>query len=106
CVQLIDERCASLSVRAADGVALNRVTPVRVPLGEAVAGRIAADGQPRIVYDLSTTNISRIEGLPPELLAFLQGSMLGTPLQVEGRIIGVLSVVSARPRRFTEEDLR
>jgi signal transduction histidine kinase len=32
--------------------------------------------------------------------------MLGTPLQVEGRVIGVVSVASARPRRFTEEDLR
>jgi PAS domain S-box-containing protein len=106
CVQLIDEKHDSLNIRAADGVPLNLVTPVRVPIGQAVAGRIAADGQPRIVYDLSGTDISRIEGLPPELHALLRGSMLGTPLQVEGRLIGVVSVASARPRRFVEEDLR
>jgi PAS domain S-box-containing protein len=105
-IQLIDEKYDSLSIRAADGVALNLVIGVRVPIGEAVAGRIAADGRPRIVYDLSTTDVSRIEGLPPELRGLLRGSMLGTPLQVEGRVIGVVSVASERPRRFTEEDLR
>jgi len=104
--QLIDEKHDSLNIRAADGVALDLVTGVRVPIGQGVAGRIAADGRPRIVYDLSTTDVSRIEGLPPELHALLRGSMLGTPLQVEGRVIGVVSVASARPRRFTEEDLR
>jgi PAS domain S-box-containing protein len=106
CVQLIDERHDTLNIRAADGVPLAVVAPVRVPIGQAVAGRIAADGQPRIVSDLSTTDVSKIEGLPPELRALLQGSMLGTSLQVEGRLIGVLSVASAQPRRFVEEDLR
>ena len=106
CVQLVNEAHDSLDIRAADGVALDLVAPVRVPIGQAVAGRIAADGRPRIAHDLSTTDVSRIEGLPHELRALLQGSMLGTPLQVEGRVIGVVSVASARSRRFTEEDLR
>jgi PAS domain S-box-containing protein len=106
CVQLIDEEQDNLTIRASDGVAMDLVAPVRVPIGQAVAGRIAADGRPRVVYDLSATDVSRIEGLPPELLALLRGSMLGTPLQVEGRVIGVLSVASAEPGRFTEEDLR
>jgi PAS domain S-box-containing protein len=106
CVQLVNEAHDSLDMRAADGVALDLVAPVRVPIGQAVAGRIAADGRPRIVHDLSTTDVSRIEGLPHELRALLQGSMLGTPLQVEGRVIGVVSVAGARARRFTEEDLR
>jgi signal transduction histidine kinase len=106
CVELIDEEHDYLTVRAVDGVALELVAPVRIPLGQAVAGRIAADGRPLIVHDLSTMDFSRIEGLPPELSALLRGSMLGTPLQVEGRVIGVVSVTSARPRRFTDEDLQ
>jgi PAS domain S-box-containing protein len=105
-IQLIDEQHDTLNIRAVDGVALDLVTRLRVPIGQAVAGRIAADGQPRIAHDLSTTDVSKIEGLTPELRALLGGSMLGTPLQVEGRVIGVVSVASARPRRFTGEDLR
>jgi PAS domain S-box-containing protein len=105
-IQLIDEKHESLKIRAADGVPLNLLGAVRVPLGQAVAGRIAADGRPRISDDLSSTDVSKVEGLTPELRGLLQGSMLGTPLQVEGRVIGVVSVASKRPRRFTEEDLR
>jgi signal transduction histidine kinase len=103
-LQLIDQN--ELFIRAIDGAGLEAVKGVRVPLGQAVGGRVAADGQPRIVFDLSNTNVSKIEGLTPELRALLAGSMLATPLQVEGRVIGVLSVASAQPRRFTEEDLR
>jgi PAS domain S-box-containing protein len=102
-IQLIDEKQDNLFTRAADGVALDLVKAVRVPIGQAVGGRIAADGKPRIVYDLSTADV---EGLTPGLRTLLWGSMLGTPLQVEGRIIGVLSVATAQPRRFTEDDLR
>jgi PAS domain S-box-containing protein len=102
-IQLIDKE--ELFIRAIDGIALEAVKDVRVPLGQAVAGRVAADGRPRIVFDLSGTDVSNIDGLTPELRALLSGSMLGTPLQVEGRVIGVLAVATAKPRRFTEEDL-
>jgi len=105
-IELIDEKHDRLFTRAADGVALDLVKTVRVPIGQAVSGRIAADGKPQIIYDLSTADISKVEGLTPEFRTLLRGSMLGTPLQVEGRVIGVLSVVTAQPRRFTEEDLR
>jgi signal transduction histidine kinase len=103
-LQLIDR--GELFIRAIDGVDLEAVKGVRVPLGQAVGGRVAADGQPRIVFNLSNTDVSKIEGLTPELRALLAGSMLATPLQVEGRVIGALSVCTAQPRRFTEEDLR
>lgn len=73
---------------------------VRVPLGQGIAGRIAASHQPLIVDDLSTIEVVR-----PILHDQLR-SVAGVPLQVESRRIGVLQIGSAMPRQFAEPDIR
>jgi PAS domain S-box-containing protein len=105
-VQLVDDERQLLYVRLVDGRAHERVATMRIPLGKGISGVVAQTGQPRIIDDLSSVDfMSGLDGVPAkEMLAVVQSSMVA-PLEVEGRIIGVVSVGAALPRRFTSEGL-
>jgi signal transduction histidine kinase len=71
-----------------------------IALGQGFAGGIAADRRARVVDD-----VLRVDALDP--LAYAHGvrTMLGVPLVVEGRLLGVLHVGSRRERNFTGDDV-
>ncbi len=71
---------------------------VHVPMGQGVAGTIAASRKPLFVENLTTVPVAN---------RFLQEhfrSLLGVPLVAGGRLIGVIHIDSIEPRCFTEED--
>src|SRR5262249_20384083 len=68
-------------------------------VGYGIAGRIAASGTPLVVDDLSTVEVWS------DVLQERMRSLMGVPLLVAGRPIGVVHVATALPRRFTDEDL-
>jgi signal transduction histidine kinase len=98
-VLLLDEEANELVARAALGIEEEVEQGVRVPLGRGFAGRIAAYRHPVILDDLDVADvwnpILREKGLK---------SMLGVPLLVRDRAIGVMHVGTLTPRRFSEED--
>lgn len=59
-----------------------------------------------IVDDYSTVDLSGIEGVAPADVLALTRSVMGAPLRVGDKVVGVVSVLSTRPRRFTEEELK
>ena len=72
---------------------------IRVPLGAGVSGRIAAENTPRLVPDLSQTEVHS---------AYLREgsrSMAGVPLRLDDEVIGVLHVSADELDRFGERDL-
>lgn len=73
---------------------------VRVPIGQGVAGRIASTRQPLIIDDLRVS-----KSVNPFLRERLR-SLMGVPLLVEDRLVGVIHVATTEPHRFTETDLR
>jgi PAS domain S-box-containing protein len=87
-----------LTVRAARGVEEEYRSEIRVRFGHGVAGRIAASRQPMIVDD-----ISQVEVATPVLKQRLR-SLVGVPLLVDRRVIGVVIISTTEPRRFTESD--
>jgi PAS domain S-box-containing protein len=99
-ILLLDETGRTLSVHAARGPEQAQAGQMHVPVGQGVAGRIAATRQPLVVADLRT-----VEPVNP-LLREQMTSLMGVPLLVEDRLIGVLHVGSAMPRPFAEDDLR
>lgn len=105
-VLLVDEADQMLYPRVTDGPIHERMAQLRVPMGKGVSGRAAQTGQPVMVDDLSTSDfLTGIDGVPPaELLARVRSAM-AAPLRIEGKVIGVVAVASARPRRFTKEEL-
>jgi PAS domain S-box-containing protein len=98
-VLLLTEDGQSLSVHATIGWD-EAATGVHVPVGKGVAGSIAASRAPLVVED-----ISAVEVVNPVLRRNAR-SLIGAPLIVEGRLIGVIHTETTRLRRFTEDDVR
>lgn len=97
-ILLVTEDGQGLSVHTTHG--LLKGTGALVPIGQGVAGRIAASKQPLVVEDLSTTDV-----VNPALRERVR-SLAGVPLLVEDRLIGVLHVDTVAPRHFTEADVQ
>jgi serine phosphatase RsbU (regulator of sigma subunit)/methanogenic corrinoid protein MtbC1/putative methionine-R-sulfoxide reductase with GAF domain len=74
---------------------------VRTPVGEGVAGRIAEHPGPTLVDDLAESDPTSRLHHDKQVR-----SLVGVPLVVDGRVIGVTHVGSRRPRHFTEADAR
>jgi PAS domain S-box-containing protein len=93
-----DERV--LTIYQARGPEEEIAGQVRVPIGKGVAGRIAATRQPLVVDDLRQAH-----DVNPFLGEKLR-SLVGVPLLVEDRLVGVLDASTVAPRHFTERDVR
>jgi PAS domain S-box-containing protein len=74
---------------------------MRIPFGRGIAGTIAARGATMVIDD-----VSAVEVVSPVLRAKGLRTLLGTPLVLDGRGIGVVHVGSLSPRRFTPDDAR
>jgi anti-sigma regulatory factor (Ser/Thr protein kinase)/putative methionine-R-sulfoxide reductase with GAF domain len=96
---LLEEGERELLARAAKGIEEEVEQGVRIPVGRGFAGRIAATRQPVFIPDVDHADI-----LNPILREKGIRSMLGVPLLVEGRVIGVMHVGSLTPRVFSDAD--
>ena len=98
-ILLMDESAGLLRARAAKGIEEEVEQGVQIPLGRGFAGRIAAERTAVVIDDIDHADI-----LNPILREKGIRSLLGVPLLVEGRVLGVLHVGTLTPRRFTEHD--
>src|SRR5262249_51838527 len=90
----------SLIPRAAKGIEEEVQQGVRIPIGHGFAGRIAAERRAVVLDDVQHSDV-----LNPILLEKRIRSLLGVPMLVEGRVIGVLHVGTLYPRRYSETDV-
>jgi GAF domain-containing protein/anti-sigma regulatory factor (Ser/Thr protein kinase) len=98
-VLLLDEENNELVARAAKGIEEEVERGVRIPIGGGFAGRIAAERTPIYIAD-----VDHAEVLNPILSDKGIRSLLGAPLIVDGKAIGVLHVGTLKPREFTNDD--
>jgi PAS domain S-box-containing protein len=98
-ILLLDEAGKFLVARAAVGIEEEVEQGIRIPVGQGFAGRIAAEKKPVMIID-----IDQAELVNPILRRKGIRSLLGVPLLVEGRVIGVLHVGSLEHREFTAEE--
>jgi serine phosphatase RsbU (regulator of sigma subunit)/anti-sigma regulatory factor (Ser/Thr protein kinase) len=98
-ILLLDEGAGVMRAHAARGIEEEVEQGVQIPLGRGFAGRIAAERQPIAIDDIDRADIFN-----PILREKGIRSLLGVPLLVEGRVIGVLHVGSLTPRHFTSEE--
>jgi PAS domain S-box-containing protein len=98
-ILLLTEDGREIAVRAALGLEEEVAEGIRIPVGQGIAGRIAAQSGPLVFDDLDHQDIAspilRRKGLK---------SLLGVPLSIAGRPIGVIHVGTLSARRFTSED--
>jgi PAS domain S-box-containing protein len=97
-ILLISEDEKYLAGRIAIG--LEEEARVRVPMGRGIAGRIAITRQPLIVDDLSKTEVVS------SILLEKVSSLVGVPLMIEDRVIGVIHVDTLESHCFTADDVR
>jgi signal transduction histidine kinase len=98
---LLDESGDELVAQWARGLEEEVEAGVHVPVGRGFAGRVAAERRPVFIPDVGTADL-----VNPLLVRKGLHSLLGVPLIVEGRLLGVLHVGSLAPRVFTEQDER
>ena len=98
-VLLLDEATNELVARAALGIEEEVEHGVRIPLGRGFAGRVAAERRPVSVPDIDKTEIWN-----PILRQKGIRSMLGVPLIVEQRMLGIMHVGSLTPREFSQAE--
>jgi GAF domain-containing protein/anti-sigma regulatory factor (Ser/Thr protein kinase) len=98
-ILLLDEEAGVVVARAAKGIEEEVEQGVRIPLGRGFAGRVAAERRPIFLPDVDHADV-----LNPILRQKGIRSLLGVPLLVEGRVLGVLHVGSLTPREFTDSD--
>lgn len=83
-----------------------RRTPRRIPYGQGLSGQIIATGESRLIPDVQAARdrevLDRFRfGHPPHVR-----SVLAVPLRLRGRVFGMISTQSYRPRVYTAEDQR
>src|SRR4051812_957015 len=97
---LMDEEAGVVAARAAKGIEEEVEQGVRIPLGRGFAGRVAAERRPIVLPDVDHADV-----LNPILREKGIRSLMGVPLLVGGRILGVLHVGTLTPRDFTPHDV-
>lgn len=100
-ILLLNEEGTELAVQAAHGLEEEVKLNMRIPFGRGIAGTIAARGVTMVIDD-----VSAVEVVSPVLRAKGLRTLLGTPLVLDGRRIGVVHVGSLSPRRFTGDNAR
>jgi hypothetical protein len=96
---LLDHSARELIATVASGLEEEVRQGTRVPLGAGFAGRVAAELHPVILDRVDETTV-----VNPILLTKGIRTLMGVPMIVGGRVIGVMHVGSLTGRRFTSDD--
>jgi signal transduction histidine kinase len=97
---MLDEEAGELVARAAKGLEEEVERGTRIPFGKGFAGRIAATRDVVMIEDVDHSYV-----LNPILREKGVKSLLGAPLLVGERVLGVVHVGTLSPRLFTPADV-
>src|SRR4029079_15456221 len=86
---------------AAQGLEEEVELGVRIPVGRGFAGNIVAKGKPIIITEVENADVFN-----PLLREKGIKSLLGVPMMIEGRPIGVMHVGTFKHTNFQEEQVR
>lgn len=99
-ILLLEPDGETLVVQAAKRLEKEVDEGFRVRLGQGFAGRVAADRRPLVVDEVEPGDIAI-----PRLRELGLRSLLGVPMFLGDRLLGVLYVGSLEPRRFSADDV-
>ncbi len=100
---LLDRDGAYLTLAATNGLDRFQIGRARVPFGEGVTGRVAADRRPLVIPDVKAdARFLWVRGIDQRRFV---ASMLSVPLTWHDQTVGVLNVQTEQPRAFTDADV-
>jgi signal transduction histidine kinase len=100
---LLDRDGAYLTLAATNGLDRFQIGRARVPFGEGVTGRVAAERAPLVIPDVKADpRFLWVRGLDQRRFVT---SMLSVPLTWHDQIVGVLNVQTEATRNFSADDV-
>jgi signal transduction histidine kinase len=100
---LLDRDGAYLTLAATNGLDRFQIGRARVPFGEGVTGRVAADRRPLVIPDVKAdARFLWVRGIDQRRFV---ASMLSVPLTWHDQIVGVLNVQTEQARLFSDDDV-
>jgi serine phosphatase RsbU (regulator of sigma subunit)/anti-sigma regulatory factor (Ser/Thr protein kinase) len=102
-VLLVEDDGRTLAARAAKGLEEEVERGFRLPIGRGFAGRVAATREPVVIPDLDNSPVTVVNPLMREKRV---RSLLGVPMIVEGKVVGVLHVGMLTQRDFEPSDVQ
>ena len=105
-VILLDEKKKEFYFREAiydDGKTGQKMKEIRFPVDKGVAGEVYRSGKPLIVHD--TTADPHFFSQVDEKSDYQTRNMLDVPIQIQGRLIGVLCAVNKKEGNFDQPDV-
>lgn len=104
-IMLIDKETGELHFKAVAGENRASVRPIVVPMEGSIAGQIVNQNQPLLIRDVKSD--PRWYRQADEKSGFVTRSIIGVPVQVQGKVIGVVEAVNKRgDAEMTWEDVR
>ena len=103
-ILLLDKKTGELHFEAATGVKGQEVKPIVVPLDSSIAGLVIKKGEPVLIPDVREDphHYHQVD----DTTKFSTRSILGVPLRVKDKVIGVLEVLNKiDDKEFTQEDV-
>ncbi len=104
-IMLMDKNTGELRFEEATGGVADALKKVSVPLENSIAGSIIRKDRPLLIRDAK--NDPRWHGGVDETIDFETRSILGVPLKVRNKVIGVLEVINKRGKEgFNSDDIQ
>jgi signal transduction histidine kinase len=103
-ILLLDKKTGELHFEIATGVKSQEVKPMAVPLDNSIAGWVVKEGKPLLIPDVHKD--PRHYHQVDDTTEFATRSILGVPLRVKDKVIGVLEVLNKiDDKEFTQDDV-
>lgn len=97
----VNRATESVELRASSNAQGRRLIPAgyQLPIGQGLVGSVASDGDVRLVRDVTADSVYVSHPNLPDTR-----SELAVPIALQGEVVGVLDVQSARADAFSDED--
>jgi len=103
-ILLLDKKTGELHFEIATGVKGQEVKSIVVPLDDSIAGWVVKEGEPLLIPDVRKD--PRHYHRADDITQFSTRSILGVPLRVKDKVIGVLEVLNKMDdEEFTQSDV-
>ncbi len=103
-ILLVDKNTNELFFTAASNASGQGLIGMVVPIEDSIAGRIIEEGRAVIIADAA--HEPRHYRQVGEQIGFETRNILGVPMRIRDKLVGVLEVVNKKEGEFGEDDLR
>ncbi len=101
-IMLLDEKKQELIIAATQSLSKEYLTKKNLKVGQSISGKVVKEKRPITVLDVTKEsgymypNVAKKEGLV---------SMIGVPMMIKDRVIGVINSYTQQEYRFSEEEI-